>query len=164
MSNKIPLKYLPKKLTYKDRKTISKELLKSKMQYKKGKYYTRKRVTSYPHKKSKHITLAQKIYNVDNVIPSSELALKTGCTLKSLKNIVKKGQGAYYSSGSRPNQTAHSWGYARLASAITGGKSAVIDFNILKNGCNNKTSKAYKLALKAKGIPRRHTRKTNLII
>ena len=41
---------------------------------------------------------------------------------------MKKGQGAYYSSGSRPNQSAHSWGYARLASAITGGKSAAVDF------------------------------------
>ena len=45
--------------------------------------------------------------------------------------IVKKGQGAYYSSGSRPNQTGHSWGRARLASSITGGKASAVDYKIL---------------------------------
>ena len=68
---------------------------------------------------------------------------------KALLKIVKKGQGAYYSSGSRPNQTAHSWGIARLASAITSGKAAAIDYKILEEGCN-KNSKALKLAKKAK--------------
>ena len=34
-----------------------------------------------------------------------ELSKKTGCSIKTLKKIVKKGMGAYYSSGSRPNQT-----------------------------------------------------------
>ena len=52
---------------------------------------------------------------------------KTGCSIEALKKIVNKGEGAYYSSGSRPNQTSHSWGYARLASAITGGKAAAVD-------------------------------------
>jgi len=57
--------------------------------------------------------------------------------------------GAYYSSGSRPNQTAKSWGLARLASSVTGGKSSLIDYNILLNGCK-KNSKALKLATKNK--------------
>jgi hypothetical protein len=58
---------------------------------------------------------------------------------------VKKGEGAYYSSGSRPSQTAQSWGYARLASALTGGKASIIDYSILKSGCNPK-SKTMKFA------------------
>ena len=66
-----------------------------------------------------------------------------------LKKIVKKGQGAYYSSGSRPNQTAQSWGLARLASAITAGKAAAVDYNILEKGCKH-NSKALTLAKKAK--------------
>ena len=57
--------------------------------------------------------------------------------------------GAYYSSGSRPNQTPHSWGIARLASSITGGKAASVDYNILEQGCNN-NSKALKLAKKSR--------------
>ena len=59
--------------------------------------------------------------------------------------FFKKGEGAYYSSGSRPNQTARSWGIARLASAITGGKSSKVDYHLLKQ-CNH-TKKAYKLAI-----------------
>ena len=56
---------------------------------------------------------------------------------------------AYYSGGSRPSQTAHSWGRARLASAITGGKSAAVDYKILEAGCKA-TSKALAFAKKAK--------------
>ena len=153
----IPLKYLPKRLSPQDRKIAADELAKSRRLYKHGKYHTRRRVASYPHRTSRHIINAERIYGTRNI---RQLAAKTGCTLKSLQAIVKKGQGAYFSSGSRPNQTAHSWGYARLASAITGGKSAVVDFDILDKGCNHKTSKAYKMALKAKTIKRRHTRKT----
>jgi hypothetical protein len=156
---RVPLKYLPKRLTRKDRKIAAIELAKSKRLYKRGKYYTRRQVASYPHHKSHHIANVERIYGTRNI---RELAAKTGCSIKALQTIVKKGQGAYFSSGSRPNQTAHSWGYARLASAVTGGKAAVVDFDILNAGCNHKTSKAYKMALKAKTIKRRHTRKTNV--
>lgn len=44
--------------------------------------------------------------------------------------IIKKGMGAYYSSGSRPNQTPASWGLGRLASVIMGGPSRKIDKDI----------------------------------
>jgi hypothetical protein len=77
------------------------------------------------------------------------LALKTGCSLSALKKIVEKGEGAYYSSGSRPNQTAQSWGLARLASSITGGKAAAVDYDIIQKGCNHK-KRAFLLATKSK--------------
>ena len=78
---------------------------------------------------------------------NKELSKKTGCKISALKQIIRKGEGAYYSSGSRPNQTARSWGLARLASSVTGGNAAVIDFHILKDGCDHK-KKAYLLANK----------------
>jgi hypothetical protein len=56
--------------------------------------------------------------------------------VKALRDIVRKGEGAYYSSGSRPNQTSRSWGVARLASAITGGPASRIDKKILAEGCD----------------------------
>lgn len=120
-------------------------LLKSRRLYKQGKYYTRKRVASYPHKKSSHIKNAQRIYGVNTILPNKELAKATGCSIGALKQIVRKGEGAYFSSGSRPNQTARSWGLARLASAVTGGKAAAVDFHIIEKGCNH-TKRAYKLA------------------
>lgn len=145
----VPIKYLPFKLSFKDKKKQSKQLKKSRKAYKKGIYITRKPIKSYTSKKSQHIINAEKIYKIKNLAINNELIKKTGCSKKALDKIVKKGMGAYYSSGSRPNQTPHSWGIARLASSITGGKAAAVDYNILEQGCNN-NSKALKLAKKSR--------------
>ena len=146
---KIPIRYLPFSLSKKDKKKQVKMLKLSRNNYKKHKYYNREKLASYKNKKSNHITDAQKIYKIKTITPNKELSLKTGCSLSSLRKIVRKGEGAYYSSGSRPNQTAQSWGLARLASSITAGKSASVDFDILEKGCNH-NKKAYKLALQSR--------------
>jgi hypothetical protein len=138
-------RYVPNSLTQKDKQKQRSMLTKSRKMYKQNKYYTRKPVASYKHKTSSHITNAKRIYGVQTVVPNSELALKTGCSLDALRKIVKKGEGAYYSSGSRPNQTPQSWGLARLASSITAGNASIVDYDILEQGCNS-TSKALKLA------------------
>ena len=143
----IPNRYVPKNLTGKDKKLQLKMLKKSRKMYKNKKYFTRKRVASFKNKKSSHIQRAQKIYGIKNVTPNKELVKKTGCSLNALNKIIKKGEGAYYSSGSRPNQTAQSWGLARLASSITGGNAAIVDYHILKDGCDHK-KKAFILANK----------------
>ena len=134
----VPIRYVPTNLTKKDKKKQIKMLMKSKKMYKKHNYYTRKMVASYKSKKSKHILNARKIYNIQNITPSKELALKTGCKISALEQIVKKGEGAYYSSGSRPNQTPQSWGLARLASSLTAGKAAAVDYDIINKGCDHK--------------------------
>jgi hypothetical protein len=126
-----PKRYVPSSLSVKDKKKQLAMLRKSQRLYKKHVYYTRKQV-SYPHKESRHITKAKKMYDVDTITPNQELAKKTGCPLSTLKQIVRKGEGAYYSSGSRPNQTPQSWGLARLASAITGGPASKVDAHLLK--------------------------------
>jgi hypothetical protein len=146
---KIPIRYLPKRLTRKDKKKQLNMLLKSKKMYKQHQYYTRKTVSSYKNKKSSHLSDASRIYNIKNITPNQELAQKTGCKLSALKQIVKKGQGAYFSSGSRPNQTAQSWGLARLASSLTAGKAAAVDFDIISKGCKH-NKKAYILASKSR--------------
>jgi len=153
-----PVRYIPSQLTRKDRKIQLKELAKSRSAYKRGKYYTRLPLRSFQTRKSGHILRAEKMYNVESIQPNRELAEKTHCSVNALKAIVKKGEGAYYSSGSRPNQTAQSWGIARLASAITGGKASAVDYRILEKGCNHKTSKAFQLA-KPPEYGRRHTRR-----
>jgi hypothetical protein len=85
---------------------------------------------------------------VDTIVPGPELARATGCSIDALEKIVAKGEGAYFSSGSRPNQSAQSWGYARLASSITSGKAAAVDYNIIEEGCKN--GKALILAKKSR--------------
>jgi hypothetical protein len=141
----VPKRYVPKTLNKRDKIKARKELNLSRKLYKKGKYYTRKKVKSFKSKPSAHIVNARKIYGIQNIKPSPELATKTGCSIAALEKIVNKGEGAYFSSGSRPNQTAQSWGYARLASSITGGKASAVDFSILENGCT-RNSKALHLA------------------
>jgi hypothetical protein len=145
---KIPIRYIPKNLTKSDRKQQLQQLAKSRRLYKRGKYYTRKRVPSFKSRKSSHLSRARALYGIDKITPSEELARATGCSVEALEKIVNKGEGAYFSSGSRPNQTAQSWGYARLASAITSGNAAIVDYHIIEEGCNH-SKPAYKLAKKA---------------
>jgi len=141
----VPIRYVPKALTRKDRKRQSQMLLKSRKMYLQNKYYTRKPVASYRSRPSKHVWKAQRLYKVDHIAPTPELAKATGCSVEAMEQIVRKGEGAYFSSGSRPNQTAQSWGYARLASALTAGKSAAVDYSILEKGCDHK-KRAFVLA------------------
>ena len=127
----IPSRYLSP-LSRKDKIIKKKMILKSRRMYKKGIYKTRKSLKSYPNKVSNHVTRAKKRFGVDSMVPSPELAKKTGCPLSVLQKIVQKGEGAYYSSGSRPNQTPQSWGIARLSSALTGGPAAKVDASLVK--------------------------------
>ena len=131
-------KYVPASLTRKDRKTQLSLLNKSRRLYKQGKYYTRKQVPSFKSVPSPHVKKAMRIYNVSSMKPSRDLAKKTGCSIKALNQIIRKGEGAYYSSGSRPNQTPQSWAYARLASAVTGGNASTVDYHILEAECDHK--------------------------
>lgn len=166
MYGKINLRYLPKRLTPTDKKKQTSMLLRSKRQYKLGKYYTRKPVKSFKSKTSSHIITAKKLYGVETIGATNELAKKTGCSKSSLSKVIRKGEGAYYSSGSRPNQTAQSWGIARLASALTAGKAGAVDYNILHNGCK-KGSKGYRsaeLARKKHGYGTRKVTKVKVSI
>jgi len=141
----IPKRYIPDILTKPDYIKQKDSIIKSRKLYKKGIYFTRPKIKSFKVRKSKHLKHVRDMYNVENASPNMELARKTKCKLSALKKIVSKGEGAYFSSGSRPSQSARSWGIGRLASAITGDKASVIDYNILYDGCQPE-SKALKLA------------------
>lgn len=140
-------RYLPDTLSRRDKIRQRKELIKSRKLYKNHKYYTRKAMKSFHSKPSKHLDRARRLYHVEYVKPTRELSKQTGCSLKGLRQIVRKGEGAYFSSGSRPNQTAQSWGNARLASAISGGNASAVDFHIINKECDHNKS-AYRLAQK----------------
>ena len=68
----VPLKYVPKRLTRKDKKKQAKQLKKSRASYKKGIYIHRKPLDSYKSKKSQHILNAEKIYNIKNLKVNKE--------------------------------------------------------------------------------------------
>ena len=125
-------KHIPKKytarLSRKDRSKQKKSIMHSRKMYKKGVYVDRPKLKSYPKKKSNHIVKFEKRYN--RKITDKNFIDKHILSKKGQNQILSKGRGAYYSSGSRPNQTSNSWAYARLASVITGGKAREVDNKI----------------------------------
>jgi hypothetical protein len=159
----IPQRYVPKNLSRKDKKKQFLNLKKSRKLYKKGKYFQRPKIDSFHSKPSNHLENARKIYKIENISPSRELAIKTKCSQKGLEKILNKGRGAYFSSGSRPNQTGESWGRARLASAISGGNASIVDYYILNSECKP-DSKALRMATatcRKQGKCLKYTRKNN---
>lgn len=145
----IPKHYVPQNLTQRDRRKQRKHIQTLRKLYKKRIYKNRPVLKSFRSKPSPHVTNAKKMYNVDRIVPSRALAKASQCSLNGLRRIAKKGRGAYYSSGSRPNQTAQSWARARLASALTGGNASIVDYHILKEACKP-SSKALCLANKTR--------------
>lgn len=118
-NSKIPKQYVPKSLSPEDRKKQIKSI-------KEGK--DRPKVDSFKSKRSTHVVKFEKKYGTkitDDDFISKNIISKTG-----INKILSKGRGAYYSSGSRPNQTADSWARARLASVITGGAARKVDKDI----------------------------------
>ena len=128
--SKIPDKYTAK-LSRRDRKKQQKNLIKSRKMYKKGIYVDRPKLKSYPKKRSEWIVKFEKRYN--RKITDKNFIDKNILSKKGQNQILSKGRGAYYSSGSRPNQSSSSWAYARLASVIMGGKARKVDNKIWLN-------------------------------
>ena len=124
----IPKKYTAR-LNRKDKKKQLRSIRKAKRSYKKGKYIDRPKLKSYKSKKSSWVTKFEKKYGKD-IKSYKQIEKVTGIPKKALMEVVRKGKGAYYSSGSRPNQTAESWGKARMYSYIMGGPTRKIDQHI----------------------------------
>lgn len=145
-------KYVPRNMSKSNKSKLISELNKSRKLYKKNKFYTRKKIKGYNNKTSKWNNKLRNLYNIDKDtrLSLNLLSKKSKCSKKSLKKIINKGKGAYFSSGSRPNQTPYSWGIARLYSALSGGPASKVDIKQLKNGCD-KSSKSLKLAQKQVG-------------
>jgi len=123
-------------LSEEDKKKQKKALDKSTSDYKKGVYTQRKKLDSFKSKKSSYVEEVKEKTGLGmNVDKLADKFSRTDKRKKELKTafdqIIDKGRGAYFSSGSRPNQTPDSWGKARLASVLTGGPSRKIDKKIV---------------------------------
>ena len=115
---KVPETYVPKELSKSDKNKQIKSIVEKKERPKVD--IKKKRsgwVEKFEKKYNKKIT--DKKWINDNL-------LKT----KGQNLVIKKGQGAFYSSGSRPNQTAFSWAYGRLASVLMNGPARKVDKDI----------------------------------
>ncbi len=113
---KVNKEYVPKSLSKEDRKKQIESI-------KKGK--PRPKVKSFQSKRSSHAERFEKKYNTK--ISNTSFISKNIISKAGIDQILSKGRGAYYSAGSRPNQTAESWARARLASVIMGGPARRVD-------------------------------------
>jgi len=129
MSRKIPKKYT-KKLSKNDKSKQVRNIRTARRSYKRGKYVSRPKLKSFKKKESGWTAKFHKRYPEAKTVP--QIARATGIPTKALNAVKRKGMGAYYSSGSRPNQTAQSWGKARMYSYILGGPTRKIDREITK--------------------------------
>ena len=89
-------------------------------------------LSANPYKKKESGWTAKFHKRYPNAKTVPQIARATGIPSKALNAVKRKGMGAYYSSGSRPNQTAQSWGKARMYSYILGGPTRKIDREITK--------------------------------
>ena len=115
-------------LSRKDKAKQLRELKRAKRSYKRGEYVPRPKLKSFKSKQSSWTQQFHKLY--PNIKTIADISRATGIPAGALKAVKKKGMGAYYSSGSRPNQTADSWGKARMYSYILGGPTRKIDNHI----------------------------------
>lgn len=137
VDKKYPKRYIPKSLSKEDKEKQKKQLDKSTTDYKKGKYTKRDKVESFKSKKSPYVEQVKKklditsatTTNIANKLSRNEERRKK--IKKGLELIKDKGEGAYFSSGSRPNQTPQSWGIGRYSSVLVGGPSRKIDKKIV---------------------------------
>ena len=118
-NRRISLKYVPQSLTESD-KRLQIQSIKRQERRPKVESFQSKRS---PLVKSFEDKYGYKINQLDKI--DKQIIKRAG-----IDKILAKGKGAYYSSGSRPNQTADSWALARLAGVIMGSPARKVDQKI----------------------------------
>ncbi len=116
---KVPSTYVPKGLSEKDKKKQIKSILDKK---------ERPKLESFKSKRSSWVEKFEDKYKTK--ITDKKFIYKNIISKEGVDQIIAKGRGAYYSAGSRPNQTMFSWANARLASVILGGGARKVDKKI----------------------------------
>ena len=119
LKKKINPKYLPKSLSKSDKEKQLKSL---------EKQTSRPKLDSFQSKRSPWVKNFEKKYNTK--ITDFKYIDKHLLPQKGIDKVLNKGRGAYYTSGSRPNQTTESWALARLASVLLKGPAYDIDKKI----------------------------------
>ena len=124
----IPKKYLPPTLKGKDRQAQIKSIFESKDR---PKVKAKGRKSTYTAKFDREY--GETLDFMDGKRSKKNIAKITGIPFKAIDEVYKKGEGAYYSSGSRPGVTAHQWAMGRVKSFVTGkGGARKADADLLK--------------------------------
>ena len=114
-TRKIPRRYIPDTLTKSQRQKQIKSIFEG---TERPKLDTKKRKSSYTIDFNKRY--GKRLEEMKGGKSVKNIAKVVGLPEKALKEVFEKGEGAYFSAGSRPNQAASSWAYGRLYSYILG--------------------------------------------
>mgnify|MGYP003115153074 CR=1 FL=1 len=124
----VPKRYVPDSLKGKDRTAQIKSIFEGKNRPKTA---VKERRSTYTIKFDKKY--GDEVDKLKGGRSKKNISKVVGIPLKALDEVYKKGEGAYKSSGSRPNQTPASWGRGRMYAYIMGGKKVrSIDDDITK--------------------------------
>jgi len=113
----IPKRYLPDSLSKSERQAQIKSIFEGKERPKTG---VKERKSSWTVQFDKEY--GEKLDGMKGKRSKSNIAKVTGIPFKAIDEVYKKGEGAFYSSGSRPNQTPSSWARGRIYAYIMGGE------------------------------------------
>ena len=114
-----PAAYVPTGLTKTDRKKQIQSIRKK---------TDRPMLASFTSRRSSWVTAFEKKYG--QKITNTSWIAKHIMKKEGIQRILDKGMAAYYTSGSRPNQSKYAWAFARLASVIMGGPARRIDRSV----------------------------------
>jgi hypothetical protein len=131
----IPDHYIPESLSPEDKARQIQLIKKSRRDYKskKPKYVIREKLKSHKNRKSGHVADFKRRYpHIRSMADLKGISREFNIPPEDLERILNKGRGAYFSSGSRPNQTPDSWAHARLASSLLGRRACRVDRHILR--------------------------------
>jgi len=113
----IPKRYIPDTLSKAERQKQIKSIFEGK---KRPETKVKERKSSWTTKFDKKY--GEELDAMKGKRSKKNVAKVTGIPFKAIDEVYKKGEGAFYSSGSRPNQTAASWARGRIYAYIMGGK------------------------------------------
>ena len=116
----IPKRYIPDGMSDADKKKQIKSIFEG-TKRPKLKSYESNKGSSWTKKFSKRYN--KKITDLDFIY-------KNILSKEGVDQVLSKGRGAYFSSGSRPEVNKEQWAYARLASVIMGGPARKVDKKI----------------------------------
>ena len=109
----IPKRYLPDTLKGKDRQAQIKSIFEKK---ERPKTKVKERKSSWTIKFDKKY--GDELDKMKGKRSKKNIAKITGIPFTAIDEVYKKGEGAFYSSGSRPNQTPSSWARGRIYAFI----------------------------------------------
>ena len=117
----IPERYIPSYLTPEQKRRQARSIIEKR---------DRPQLQNIPIKRSEWTIKAEQYFGKGNTSPKS-IAKQLGVKMEGFEKILNKGRGAYYSGGSRPNQTSESWARSRLFSVLFGGNARIVDKKIV---------------------------------